>query len=64
MKGLTLFYAVPLRHLLPVPDPLHILLQLSAWDHNLMSASDAFQPEIRSGPQHLPLIAATGMRFL
>lgn len=48
-----------------VPDDLpDILLGLSPRNHNLMPASGAFQSEIRTDPQHFPLLGSAGMLFL
>ena len=41
-----------------------IFFHQPAGDHDLMSASHAFETEISSGTQHLPLLAPAGMRLL
>ena len=43
--------------------PSGIFLHQPAGNHNLMSASHAFEPEISSHPEDFPLAAAAGMGF-
>ena len=39
----------------------HVLLRLYPRNHNLMPTARAFQAEVRTNPQHLPLRGATGV---
>ncbi len=45
-------------------DPLHILLRLSAGNHDLVPAPAALQTEVRADTQDLPLLRAAGMLLL